>query len=62
MSGLFGGGDAPAPQPLPIPAPPKATPMVDETAVARKKKMTIAAQQSRGGRASTILSDSETLG
>ena len=64
MSALFG-GDAPAPQPIPIPEPPKATPMVDEAAIARKKKQQIAAMQQRGGRPSTILSElgsSETLG
>ena len=64
MSALFG-GDAPTPQPIPIPEPPKATPMVDEAAIARKKKQQIAAMQQRGGRQSTILSDlgsSETLG
>jgi len=41
---------------------PKPTPMVDEAALARKKKQKIAATQQRGGRLSTILSDSETLG
>ena len=64
MSGLFG-GDAPTPQPIPIPEAPKATPMVDEAAIARKKKQQLAATQQRGGRQSTILSDlgsSETLG
>lgn len=63
MGSLFGGGDAPSPQPIPIPEAPKATPMADEAAIARKKKQTLARQQqSRGGRSSTILSDSETLG
>ena len=65
MAALFGGNDAPAPQPIPIPEPPKATPMVDEDAVRRKKKKHIAAGQQRGGRPSTILSDlgnSDTLG
>ncbi len=64
MGSLFG-GDAPTPQPMPIPEAPKATPMVDEAAIARKKKKLIAANQQRGGRQSTILSDlgsSETLG
>lgn len=65
MSGLFGGGDVPAPAPMPIPEPPKATPMVDEAAIARKKKQKTLAAQSRGGRQSTLLSElgtSETLG
>lgn len=62
MSRLFGGGDVPAPTPMPMPEMPKPTPMVDEAAIARKKKQKIAASQQRGGRMSTILSDSETLG
>ena len=62
MGSLFGGGDVPAPQPMPIPEMPKPTPMVDEAALARKKKQKMAATQQRGGRLSTILSDSETLG
>lgn len=65
MGSLFGGGDVPAPAPMPIPEAPKATPMVDEAAIARKKKQKIAATQARGGRSSTLLSElgsSETLG
>lgn len=62
MGGLFGGGDVPAPQPIPVPEKPKPTPMVDEAAIARKKKQVFTANQQRGGRASTILSDTETLG
>lgn len=62
MSGLFGGGDVPTPAPLPIPEPPKPTPMVDEAAIARKKKKKVAEYQSRGGRQSTILGESDTLG
>lgn len=65
MGSLFGGGDVPAPQPMPIPEMPKPTPMVDEAAIAKKKKQTIAAAQARGGRQSTLLSkygESETLG
>lgn len=65
MAKLFGGAPAPTPAPIPIPEPPKATPMVDQTAIDRKKKQQIAAMQQRGGRQSTILSDlgsSETLG
>jgi hypothetical protein len=64
MSGLFGGG-APTPQPIPIPEAPKATPMVDQPMLDRKRKKAVSAQQQRGGRQSTILSDlgsSETLG
>lgn len=57
MSGLFGGGSAPAPAPLPPP-----TPMVNEEAIAKKKKELVARTQQRGGRASTILGSSETLG
>lgn len=62
MGGLFGGGDVPAPAPIPIPEAPKATPMVDEAAITKKKKLKIAAAQQRGGRQSTILGESETLG
>ena len=65
MGSLFGGGDVPAPAPLPIPEAPKATPMVDEAAIARKKKQKALAVQQRGGRSSTLLSElggSETLG
>lgn len=54
MSGIFG-GDTPTPAPMPIPEPPKATPMVDEAAIARKKKQKMAAYQQRGGRQSTLL-------
>lgn len=64
MGGLFG-GDVPSPAPIPIPEPPKATPMIDEAALARKKKKQIAATQQRGGRQSTLLSElgsSEGLG
>jgi hypothetical protein len=45
-----------------MPEPPKPTPMVDEAAIARRKKQKIASTQQRGGRMSTILSDSERLG
>lgn len=62
MGGFFGGGDTPAPQPIPIPEAPKPTPIADETAIARKRKQRLAATQQRGGAASTILSNSETLG
>lgn len=62
MSGLFGGGDVPTPAAVPIPEAPKATPMVDEAAIAKKKKQKIAASQQRGGRESTILGESDTLG
>jgi hypothetical protein len=61
MGSLFG-GDAPTPAPIPIPEPQKATPMVDEAAIAKKKKKALVAANSRGGRGSTILSDTETLG
>jgi hypothetical protein len=55
MSSLFGG--TPAPTPLPKP-----TPMVNEDVVAKKKKELTARAQQRGGRESTILGSSETLG
>jgi hypothetical protein len=64
MGSLFG-GDAPTPQPIPMPEAPKATPMVDEDAIKRKKKQAMSAAQARGGRQSTLLSsygESETLG
>lgn len=64
VKSIFGGGAPKAPDPIPIPPPPPATPMVDESAILRKKKKAIAAQQTRGGRQSTILSDlgGDTLG
>lgn len=63
MGGLFGGGDVPqAPAPMPIPEPPKATPMQDEAVIAKKKKLLLARSQQRGGRASTLLGESDTLG
>lgn len=64
MSALFGGEPPNPAQQLAqsIPEPPKATPMADEAAIARKKKQAMARQQTRGGRSSTILSDSERLG
>lgn len=63
IKSIFGGGSVKAPAPIPIPPPPPATPMVDENAILRKKKKAIAAQQTRGGRQSTILSDlGDTLG
>ncbi len=64
MGGFFGRKDVPTPAPAPIPIPeqPKATPMVDEAAIAKKKKKKIAASQQRGGRESTILGESDTLG
>jgi hypothetical protein len=48
-----------------MPEAPKATPMVDEDAIKRKKKQAMSAAQARGGRQSTLLSsygESETLG
>lgn len=62
MGGFFGGGDVSTPAPIPIPEQPKATLMVDEAAIAKKKKQKIAAAQQRGGRESTILGESDTLG
>ena len=60
MGGLFSKPNIPAPPPPP--EPPKPTPMVDESAIMKKKKDTVARAQQRGGRMSTILSDGETLG
>ena len=62
MTSLFGGGSVPTPAPAPIPEPPKATPMVDEAAIAKKKKLAMARTQQRGGRVSTILGDEESMG
>lgn len=65
ISGIFGGGAAtPAlPEPTPVQAAPEATPIADETTIARKKKEAAARAQQRGGRSSTILSgDGDTLG
>jgi len=62
MGGFFGGGSVPAPAPIPIPEAPKATPMVDEKKVRDAKNRKIAASQQRGGRGSTILGESDTLG
>jgi hypothetical protein len=44
------------------PGAPKAPPTADEDALKRARKRSMAAQQSRSGRASTYLSDRETLG
>lgn len=60
MGKLFGGAKTPKQQPLPVPPPP--TPIVDEEAIARAKKKELAVQRARGGRQSTILSESDTLG
>lgn len=65
ISGLFGGGakTAALPAPTPVAAAPEPTPMVDEEAIAKKKKEAIARNQARGGRSSTILSGADdTLG
>jgi len=65
MGSLFGGDAPSAPAPIPMPEAPKATPMVDETKIAKKKKQAMSAAQARGGRQSTLLSsygESETLG
>jgi hypothetical protein len=47
-----------------VPKPPKPTPtlMPDEKTLAKAKKRSIGAQKMRSGRASTMLSDSDTLG
>lgn len=61
MSGLFGGSTPKAP---PVQAAPPPTPLVDEEAIAKKKREAMARAQARGGRQSTILSqaESDTLG
>lgn len=60
MGNLFGKPATPAVTPLPEPAP--VTPMVDDAAIDKKRKTAMLAQRARSGRASTLLSESNTLG
>lgn len=61
MGGLFG---APTPAPVEMPVIPEPTvmPLVDDAAAKKAKKKSLAAQQKRGGRVSTILSTEDKLG
>ena len=62
MAGLFSSPKTPKAPPV-VEAPPP-TELVDEEAIAKKKKEAMARAQNRGGRQSTILSqaESDTLG
>jgi hypothetical protein len=65
MGGLFGGGSpAPIPAPVQVPIIPEPTvmPIADDTAARKAKKRSLLKQQSRSGRASTILSTENKLG
>ncbi len=57
MGSLFSGPKAPPP-----PAAPTLMPTPDSDAMAQARKRKVAADMSRSGRVSTILSDSDTLG
>ena len=60
---LFGGGSAPKPISVKAIEPkPVTMPTPDDTAAREARRKLIAAQASRGGRASTILTDSSTYG
>jgi hypothetical protein len=61
MSGLF---SSPKPAAVEVPVIPEPTvmPLADDAAAEAARKKSLAAQQKRGGRASTILSTSDTLG
>lgn len=63
VGNLFGGDKQSTPAP-PAPSEPTVMPTADDAAVKNAKRKSIAAQVARRGRASTILSDSEseTLG
>lgn len=60
MGSLFSKPATAAVTPLPAPAPP--TPMVDDASIAKSKRLALEKQRARGGRASTLLSESTTLG
>jgi hypothetical protein len=45
-----------------MPKPPKPTPMADEEAIERAKRRAAQATRQRGGRESTLLSDTDRLG
>lgn len=64
MGGLFSSKPAPAPAPTPVPAIPEPTimPTPNDVKMRAAKKKSVAAQQKRGGRASTILTESDKLG
>lgn len=47
---------------VPKAAAPKVVPMPDESQVAEARRKSMAAQQARGGRRSTILTSNDTLG
>ncbi len=57
MSVLFSKPRMPDPPPVPTPAP-----MVDEDLIRKRKRDLVAQRVTRGGRESTILGGSETLG
>ena len=59
VSGILGAGGAPK---IPQPPKPKVMPSPDDDAAKLAKRRSIATQVKRGGRASTILTDKETLG
>ena len=61
MSGMFG-SKAPATVVMPVIPEPTVMPSQDDAAMKRKKKKSLAEQQARGGRQSTILSTSDKLG
>lgn len=58
FSTILGGG---APKP-PTPAAPTVMPTPDDDAMKKAKRQSMAEQMSRGGRQSTILTDSDKLG
>lgn len=58
-TGILGMGDTPK---MPTPEKAKVMPSPDDEAAKLARRKNIAAQKKRGGRASTILTDRETLG
>lgn len=54
--------DPVVPQPLPPPTPPAVMPTADDERIEAARRRRISEQRARSGRASTILSDRETLG
>lgn len=63
LGGILGGGEK-TPKALPPPPveQPKAIPLESSAEVAAAKRKARAAQAARGGRASTVLSDQDSLG